>query len=256
MTSQTKKLLEIVENIAKIKKLLNELKELTNTKPIDRSRCIQILSELYALSSALTTSFITYLAKQKEFSKKILAKKLKESQSNPWSNGFNSAIKMMMQVCHPSMRFNDDAVTYGVPIFYGLVTDLLNSMEQVLDIPFGLKHLASLIEKHKFDSNWIVAAAYLAAMEVAVNRKLKELGVSVKSKDSKDHFNNRVDALLKELEKRGVQLGELEKLLPDDFWRLRNEVVHGGYTPSDEELQTIVTHVSNFLEKIGALRSP
>jgi len=251
MISQTKEVLGIVENIAKIKKLLNELRELSNTRPIDRGRCIQILSELYAPSSALVTSFITYLTKHKEFNK-LLAEKLKEKD---WVNSFTDAIDMTMEVCSQN-EYSDDKITYIISKFYGSVKSLLSSIELLFDIPSGLQYLVSLIEKYKFDNNWIVAVAYLAAMEVAVNRKLKELGVSVKSKDSKDHFNNRVDALLKELEKRGVQLGELEKLLPDDFWRLRNEVVHGGYTPSDEELQIIVTAVSNFLEKIGALRSP
>jgi len=253
MTSQTEELLGIVENIAKIKKLLNELRGLTNTKPIDRGRCIQILSELYAPSSALVISFITYLAKQKGFS--ILAYELANNVESLIYSFFDK-IDAIKKECRQNTLSSDDAISHLISEQYSKITSYLSAIEQVLGIPSGLKHLAPLIEKYGFGSEWIVATAYLAAMEVAVNRKLKELGVSVKTKDSKDHFNNRVDALLKELERRGVQLGELEKLLPDDFWRLRNEVVHGGYTPSYEELQTIVTHVSNFLEKIGALRSP
>jgi len=254
MTSQTEEVLGIVENIAKMKKLLNELKELTNIKPIDRGRCIQILSELYAPSSALVISFATYFAKHKDLSKRV--DEFVQNTLIPWMDSLKRTINIMVEFCNQKTLFNDNAVSYLVSVFYGDISSTLSSIHQLLDIPFGLKHLASLIEKHKFDSNWIVAVAYLAAMEIAVNKKIGELRVSVKSEDSKDHFKNRVDALLKELEKRGVQLGELEKLLPPVFWNLRNKVIHVGYTPSDEELQIVVTTVDKFLEKLGGLRTP
>jgi len=246
MTGQIEEFLGIVENIAKIKKLLNELRELPNTKPIDRGRCIQILSELYAPFTFLVSLLITY----KKLSRP--GDRLKESNYAPWTDSFTDAIDMIMEVCRQNESFNDDTIIYIVSVFYGAVTSLVSSIEQIFQIPSGLKHLVTLIEKYKFDSNWIVAVAYLTVMEIAVNRKLRELGINVGSGD----FKIRVDALLKELENRGLQLGELEKLLPPVFWRLRNEVVHGGYTPSDEELQIIIIAVSNLLEKIGGLRSP
>jgi len=250
MRNQTEELLlRIVENSAKIKKLLNELKELTNTRPVDRGRCVQILSELEAPCWVFVISFVNYLGKKKELSELAyeLAKKL-----NSLFDYCLSRIDALRKECSRDASFNDDTISHLILEKYGEITRFLSSIEQVLGIPSGLQYLALLIEEYGYDSNWIVAVAYLAAMEVAVNRKLGELGINVGSGEFKD----RVNALLRELERRGVQLGELEKLLPQAFWRLRNEVIHGGYTPSDEELQIIVTAVSNLLEKIGALRSP
>ena len=47
-----------------------------------------------------------------------------------------------------------------------------------------------------------------------------------------------------------MRFGELEKLLKPAFWDLRNKVVHGGYTPSEEELQIVVFAVNMLLEKL------
>jgi len=250
MRNQTMELLlRIVENSARIKRLLNELRELTNTRPIDRGRCVQILSELEAPCSAFIISFVNYLGKKKESSELAyeLAKKL-----NSLFDYCLSRIDALRKECSGGAPFNDDTISHLILEKYGEITSFLSSIEQVLGIPSGLQYLVSLIEEYGFDSNWIVAVAYLAAMEIAVNKKLRELGINVGS----GNFRDRVNALLRELESCGVQLGELEESLLDDFWRLRNEVVHSGYTPNDEELQTIVTHVNNLLEKIRELRPP
>jgi len=60
-------------------------------------------------------------------------------------------------------------------------------------------------------------------MEIATNNALERLGIDADKKSkvhekfgisAKEGFRSRVNTLLKELEKRGAQFGELEKLFP------------------------------------------
>jgi len=252
--------LRIVSDLAKVKKLLGELRELANAKPIDRDRCIHIFRELYVSYNVLTVSLVAYVAEHKKL-RRILKNisRLVESGSVALDRYIKFCMSMKLdevneiaeeqsiQLINSINEVSDEIIIDMITMFYSEFMTILNALEQLLDIPSGFQYLIPLIEKYGVNINWIVAITYLSKMEVVVNDTLKRLGVNVKGV-----FKERVNALLKELEKRGVQFGELEKLLTSTFWDLRNKVVHGGYTPSEKELQIIVLAVNEFLGKIKA----
>lgn len=245
-------LLRIVEDVVKIKRLLNELRELIEARPIDRDRCMRLLREMYASYLALFLSLNIYLAKRKELRGDLEDIRAVIKDGHDMITG---AIAFCMLATKIDVteeqgiqleKIDDDKITNAITIsFYSVFAAMLKGIEHVLDIPSGLQYLIPLIEKYGVSINWIVAITYLSKMEVVVNDALKRLGVDVEG-----GFKERVNALLKELEKRGVRFGELEKLLTSTFWDLRNKVVHGGYTPNDEELQIVISTVDNFLRKI------
>jgi len=252
--------LRIASDLAKVKKLLGELRELTNAKPIDRDRCIHVFRELYVFYNALTVPLVAYVAghnKLRQIQKNIIKlvengsgmieKYIKFCKSVKLDEMSEIAEEQSIQIINRINEESDEIIIDMITMFYSEFMTILNALEQLLDIPSGLQYLIPLIEKYGVNINWIVAITYLSKMEVVVNNALKRLGVSVEG-----GFKERVNALLKELEKRGVQFGELEKLLTSTFWDLRNKVVHGGYTPSEKELQIIVLAVNEFLGKIKA----
>ena len=103
--------------------------------------------------------------------------------------------------------------------------------------PFGL------------DERWLIANSYLSALEIAVNRKRKELDVQAGKRD----FAERFSELVKALEQNGIELSGLERQLPSVFWRIRNEVVHQGYSPDQQELSLIVDWVKRILASLGQM---
>ena len=226
--------------------------------------CI-ILREIYAsYLSALMVSVVAYVSGHKKLRRRLkIITTLVEEGSHDIINvttyctivKFEKEISKIAEelgIQQPVNEINDEAIANNITAFYSKFTAILNAIEQTLDIPSSFQYLASLIE-YGFDINWIIAVAHLTAMEIATNNALERLEINVDEKtgaNTKEGFKSRVTTLLKELEKRGEQFGELEKLLPPTFWELRNKVVHGGYTPSEEELQIIAWRVNKFLEKL------
>lgn len=72
------------------------------------------------------------------------------------------------------------------------------------------------------------------------------LGVGPDKKD----FAEKFKALATALEAKGLSLSSLEKQLPGPFWRIRNDVVHGGYSPDEQELELVVTWVKRLVTAV------
>lgn len=87
-------------------------------------------------------------------------------------------------------------------------------------------------------------------MEIIVNKLIKRLDVKISENAG---FKDRFKAVAGSLKSKDVRLAELEEKLPPIFWDVRNKVVHDGYEPNAEELNTIITWVSQVLEKLRAL---
>jgi len=138
------------------------------------------------------------------------------------------------------------------------ITDLIFSLDSfittltdALSLPLtGIAQIGELVSTKPagLDENWAVANCYLSAMEIVINKKLKEEGVEAEEKD----FAYKFRTLLKVLENKGVKVSELEKELPSAFWKLRNQVVHAGYSPTREELDLITTWVRKFIKLIAS----
>lgn len=99
-----------------------------------------------------------------------------------------------------------------------------------------------------FTENWAVAACYLSALEIAVNKKLENLGLSLDA-----GFKEKYGKLLEELKKKEIEVSELERKLPEIFWSIRHKVIHGGYAPSIEELELITTYIDRVLKTLVRL---
>lgn len=110
-----------------------------------------------------------------------------------------------------------------------------------------------------FGENWVVAIAYLQALEVVVNKLVKELGIQVKEEaefkgKEEAGFKRKFRALVEALKDKAVELARLEEQLPQLFWDLRHKVVHAGYEPNNTELNTIITWTLQILEKFKNLK--
>ncbi len=111
-----------------------------------------------------------------------------------------------------------------------------------MDISLGGKQKPSLNE------GWAAATCYLAAMEIAIN---KAMGDSKLSADENGDFSKRFNRLLKIQAEKGKPLTGLSKQLPQAFWKLRNDVIHGGYRPTPEELELIIRWVQEMTQSLG-----
>lgn len=90
------------------------------------------------------------------------------------------------------------------------------------------------------DESWAAATCYLCAMDIAINKKRKELGLIENEKSDKGRpFDEKFDELLGVLDIREAEINRVVKQLPKDFWRIRTDVVHHGYLPTQEELDLI-----------------
>ena len=119
----------------------------------------------------------------------------------------------------------------------------LSVVEVKLDMRYGLPKISEFIAMFpQFTDNWAVAACYLTAMEIMVNRKLEELGLE-RGTGFKDNYNK----LLEKLKEQNVEISELEKRFPSVFWDVRNKVIHLGYSPTENEVETITTYTERVL---------
>ena len=115
-----------------------------------------------------------------------------------------------------------------------------------------LGRLVSLTSAWGFGENWIVAIAYLQALEVVINKLVKELNVEVPKETG---FKDRFKTIIEKLRDKAVELAKLEEQFPQVFWDLRHKVVHAGYEPNKDELDTIVSWTLQILKKLEILKT-
>lgn len=141
--------------------------------------------------------------------------------------------------------------------------DLLRSLDELNSLldrmfPEGtLSHIESFVNAYYrvgFTDNWAVAVVHLTAVEIAMNwrrESLRRRGVSVddfkviniggQNVSVPKKFYERLDETLRLMETYdGVQIKGILRTLPQSFWPLRNQVVHMGYSPTDDEIRLIV----------------
>jgi len=80
---------------------------------------------------------------------------------------------------------------------------------------------------------------------------VKNFNIQVKGKAG---FKEKFQAVVKVLRDKAVELAKLEEQLPSVFRDLRNKVVHAGYEPNNEELNTIITWTLQILEKLKSCK--
>jgi len=145
-----------------------------------------------------------------------------------------------------SSYFKDEDIRSDITKFAYYIDFSITALSDSLSLPLtGMAQLQELISIKSLglDENWLVSICYLSAMEIIVNKKQKELNIKVE----KDSFEARFKALLKNLESKGIKISELEKELPPTFWKIRNQVVHEGYSPTQDELDLIIPWVKKII---------
>jgi len=145
------------------------------------------------------------------------------------------------------------------PKIEAVIEDVSTSIGAELGALPKLGRLISSTTTWGFGENWVVAIAYLQALEVVVNKLVKELNIQVKEETEfkgkeEAGFKRKFRALVEALKDKAVELARLEERLPQVFWDLRHKVVHAGYEPNNTELNTIITWTLQILEKFSTLK--
>ena len=143
--------------------------------------------------------------------------------------------------------YKDENVRNTITNLSFSLDSFLTALSDSLSLPLtGISRIAELIAMKPvgLDENWATAICYLSTMEIVVNKKRHELQLENEKKDFAEKFGE----LLKASENRGIKMSELEKELPQAFWRIRHKVVHAGYCPKRDELELIIGWVKKIIK--------
>ena len=164
--------------------------------------------------------------------------------------GYESDVSSVISRLDSPEYYKDKEVRESIN---GLVEKLeaeLSVFEVKLDMRYGLPKISEFIAMFpQFTDNWAVAACYLTAMEIMVNRKLEELGLE-RGTGFRDNFNK----LLQKFKEQNIEVSEMEKRLPSVFWDIRHKVIHLGYSPAYNEVETITKYVEKVLGTLTRLK--
>jgi len=129
--------------------------------------------------------------------------------------------------------------THSQP-FYAGVSGYAKIYEFVAGKPMGL------------DEKWVAAAAYLSSIEILVNKKRQELGISKNNNEEKRlNFYIKFEELVQKIESNGTKLSGVIKHLPKTFWQLRIDVIHYGYVPALDEMELIINWSAKILKALS-----
>ncbi len=94
------------------------------------------------------------------------------------------------------------------------------------------------------DDRWACATCHLVALEVAVNKACKKWGLGG------NDFKTKLNAVVGKMRAMGIEIPKIEQDIVSRLYRIRNEVVHGGDIPTDEDFEYIVEVVRKFIKKL------
>jgi len=246
--------------VIKLRGYLDRLWNLTKSEKLDRKECLNAISDvdrsLNAVFNALTLYFSKENAKlspQELVSKEhdrlslielafynALSKAITRGGSNFYVIVLAS-IKHMLE--HPE-HYSDRFIIRATRLFCKELESDILLLEGFFELRRGVHLISELTSRFpQFTENWAIATLYLSAMETAVMKSLSERGEKIENE-----FKENVVKLVVALKEEGVHIGGLDEVLPPAFWELRNKVFHEGYSPTDEEIRTVITFVRKFLE--------
>jgi len=252
---------DIAFEAGKIKGNLERLKRETQREEINRLSCRSSLLEIQSSWEKVKSSFLkawdSYVQEQpgQDLLSTLLAVLGSTVGRNEIESGLNARISSVTSGIHQA----DNPQYYEQTTLRRTLGDLIVSTESFLAIldreilrqlpkpltPYSRLGMLVGSKPEGLDENWLVANSYLSAMEIIVNKTISKLGDDAKL--SRADFAEKFKALASGLEARGKPLSSLERQLPASFWRIRNEVVHGGYSPDEKELETAVAWVNRLI---------
>jgi hypothetical protein len=157
----------------------------------------------------------------------------------PYEEVFFIIISMLDSPQH----YKDEKVKETIIRLIEILETMITKLELKLNLKQGVYKISEFLTTFsRFSENWAVALCYLTSMEIMVKDKLKKLGLEVE-----EEFKKNYEKVLKKLKEESIQVSELEKRLPNIFWEIRNKVVHEGYSPTSDELETIIKYVEKVL---------
>lgn len=103
------------------------------------------------------------------------------------------------------------------------------------------------------NERWVVATCYLASIDVIVNKKRKEFGLTnpVEKKEVNIPFDLKYHELLEYLKSKNVELDEIVSNMQEGFWKIRTQVIHYGKIPDESELEMIVKYSQKIVKMIS-----
>ena len=171
---------------------------------------------------------------------------IEKTIDNKFSSLISNVDSAIYQLGNPNY-YNDEAIRKTIPNLSISLDSFLTTLSDSLSLPVtGISRIAELIAMKPagLNENWATAICYLSSMEIVVNKKRHELQLENEKKDFAEKFRE----LLKASESRGIKMSELEKELPQAFWRIRHKVVHAGYCPKRDELELIMNWVKKVIK--------
>ena len=267
---------EIVYKVETLEELLEKLKYELSREKLNRSRvqdtlfkCKELLDSLKILSkryndetqSKLFIQFLNLAQRAQSRGGAVSAEEVFSIFATPKLpvndiESLSSYISTLLTLfTHASDKLSDEYYReklYEVaPKIKELVEGIAVSVGTTPGTLSRLGRLVSLTSSWSFSENWIVAVVYLQALEVIVNKLVKELNIEVPKEAG---FKDKFKAVIEKLRDKAVELAKLEEQLPQVFWELRHKVVHAGYEPRKDELNTIISWTLQILKKFESLK--
>lgn len=238
---------------------VDKLKHLTNQPSLDGPGIRLALLELKAaveaakwtaVGSILALSALGQLGQTDQVSKAQVG-----SQIGQFFGGLTKAIDSVITTVDTSSPSDDTKIRQAVTALYwpyidfGILFDKINIVLD-LDPMGGLGWISRLVSTNRLflDEKWATATCYLTALEIAVNRAAKASGIS---ENEKEEFQDKFSKVLSVLAKKGRPVTGLSRMLPSAFWKLRNDVVHSGYSPTAQEMQILIPWVRETIKTLS-----
>jgi len=249
----------LTREISKIRGSIERLWRLTEKTELDRNECLNIIHRIDRSINSIISIFKSIWVKKlseippekllmlENVLKKFFGKGMEEIISEHLTSlKLVDSSFLSYQLENPK-TFKDEETKKSIRDFCKRLEEKITILENLLDLKRGgIEKIAEFLGEFPFfTENWAVGVVYLSAMEIAVKEALKKRG-----KETKRNFKENVNELIACLKNEGIQIGSLEELLPSTFWTVRNKIIHEGYSPTYEELETIIRYVINFMKKI------
>ena len=141
--------------------------------------------------------------------------------------------------------FNDQTLS---PRLLKITTLTALKMMRLLLPMVPLRDLSSIAQSTlNCEINWCFAVIAVSIEQLLVKKKLDEMGIETKPKES---FDGLCEKLVPALQDKGMRPG-FDVLLTAGHRQIRNRVIHEGLNPTDEELNTLIDHLARLARDLG-----
>jgi len=256
--------------LGRLRGIIDNLKVEAKKQKIDRNECKHQLFELKTIFQSFRQHFADLLrlsvqqTRPKEMNVPalmlVMSQTFQQQDLEKALDGLAMKINSLATYELDNPQYHDDTKIKNS------IYDIVGNLELAARIcdskvfaPLGnptdsVSKIAMFVARKQFglDDKWALAACYLSAIDIVVNKKRGELGlVKYPEKDGSISFNDRFDQLVKAIESKHGELNTINKQLPKSFWKIRTDVIHYGYAPSQDELNLIVDWSQKIIDSLA-----